>query len=151
MTPREHVMMAQSIFLDTAPIIYLVERHTRYFEAIRPVFNRFDAEEAMAVVTPVTLAECLVHPLRNQDDRLADAFNVILSSGHPTLMVDLDAIVGRLAASLRVQYGVTLTDALQLTAAIEAECDLFLTNDRRLQRVVEITVATVDDLVATRP
>jgi len=37
----------------------------------------------------------------------------------------------------------SLTDALQLAVAIDANCDSFLTNDIELKRVVELNVITI--------
>ncbi len=32
----------QNIFLDTAPLIYFVEKHPEYISRLQPVFERFD-------------------------------------------------------------------------------------------------------------
>lgn len=42
-------------------------------------------------------------------------------------MVDIDALLGRQAAELRAIHNLALTDWLQLSASIAAECDAFLT------------------------
>ena len=39
-----------------------------------------------------------------------------------------------------------LTDALQVAVAIRENCQAFLTNDRRLARVTELSVLVLDDL-----
>jgi predicted nucleic acid-binding protein len=148
MTAIERLAGASTVFLDTAPVIYLVEGNPRYIAALRPLFERIDAGDAEAVVTPITLAECLVHPLRRGDRALTDTFGRLLASGHPTLMVDIDALIGRRAAELRATHNLTLTDSLQLSASIAAECDVFLTNDRRLERVNEARVIVLDDMLS---
>lgn len=146
MTPTDRLAAATTVFLDTAPVIYFIEGNPRYLAPLRPLFDRFDRGDAEAVVTPITLAECLVHPLRRGDQDPADVFGRLLASGHPTLMVDIDALIGRRAAEMRAMHNLTLTDSLQLSAAIAAECDAFLTNDRRLQRIPEARVIIIDDL-----
>ena len=52
----------RKVFLDTAPIIYFVEKHPEYFAAANEVFRLIDAGRIGAVTSPITLAECLVHP-----------------------------------------------------------------------------------------
>lgn len=52
------------LFLDTAPVIYLVEKHPTYFDRVAAIFQAIDGGQVGAVTSPVTLAECLVHPLR---------------------------------------------------------------------------------------
>jgi hypothetical protein len=62
-TPAQtRLSTARRVFLDTAPVIYYVEGNTRYVAALDPLFRRLDAGALEAVSSPVTLAECLVHP-----------------------------------------------------------------------------------------
>lgn len=55
---------AHRIFLDSAPVIYLIEKHPIYWPVLTPIFDRFATGETVAVTSPVTLAECLVLPMR---------------------------------------------------------------------------------------
>jgi predicted nucleic acid-binding protein len=43
-------------------------------------------------------------------------------------------------------YNLTLPDALQVAAALQAQCDGFLTNDSALGRVTELRVLLLNDL-----
>ncbi|MGA1844796.1 MAG: type II toxin-antitoxin system VapC family toxin [bacterium] len=52
------------LFLDTAPLIYFVEKHPTYAKHLRPVFDRIDKGKLSAFTSPITLAECLVQPCR---------------------------------------------------------------------------------------
>ena len=52
------------IFLDTAPLVYFIEKNERYLAAVRLVFERIDQGLLSAVTSPITLAECLVLPYR---------------------------------------------------------------------------------------
>jgi hypothetical protein len=52
------------LFLDTAPVIYLVEKNPDYLALVSDIFRRIDDGQVGAVTSPVTLAECLVHPFR---------------------------------------------------------------------------------------
>lgn len=149
MTPVQQLDAARHIFLDTAPVIYFVEANPRYLAVVEPIFSRIDAGSLLAASSPVTLAECLVHPLRNGNAALADSFVSLLGEAGPTKFVYLDGTVAHLAAELRASHGLTLTDAFQLAAAATAGCDLFLTNDAALKRVQTPAVITLDDLLET--
>ena len=50
------------VFLDTAPVIYYVEKNPKYFDVVNRIFEGIDAGEWEAITTPVTLAESLVVP-----------------------------------------------------------------------------------------
>jgi predicted nucleic acid-binding protein len=147
MSPQERLASAARIFLDTAPVIYFLEANAIYFPAIEPVFRRLDEGSLLAVTSPVTLAECLIHPLRDGNMALADKFATLLIGGPSTVMMPIDAECGRAAAQLRASYKLTLTDAIQLAVASAAGCDLFVTNDADLIRVPHPSVVTLDQLL----
>jgi hypothetical protein len=50
------------LFLDSAPVIYFVERNPQYFDLARAFFERINEGTLIGVASPVTLAECLVRP-----------------------------------------------------------------------------------------
>ena len=54
----------QRLFLDTAPAIYFLERHPAYFARMEAFFRIRRDRKIVIVTSPVTLAECLVHPFR---------------------------------------------------------------------------------------
>lgn len=144
-------MSARRLLLDTAPVIYFVEDHRTYAEMLKPVFDRLDARTLVAVTTPVTLAECLIHPLRGGDSELVRRFTELLTAGPGTEFASLESEIGAMAAALRERYDLTLLDAFQCAAALHHECDLVLTNDLMLKRVREISVLTLDELNASTP
>ena len=45
MTITEHLQGAQRLFLDTAPVIYFVEKNLAYIERFKPVFALIDSGE----------------------------------------------------------------------------------------------------------
>jgi predicted nucleic acid-binding protein len=135
-----------AMFLDTAPIVYLLEKNTTYFERVRLIFEHIDTGQIRAVTSPVTLAECLVVPFRRQDELLRQAFISFIAHGNHTRFVTIDEQTGTFAADLRARYNLNLPDALQVASAIGAGCDTFFTNDLQLKRVVELRVLVLDEL-----
>lgn len=134
------------LFLDSAPVIYYVERNPNYIALARAVFQRIDSGVLPAVTSPVTLAECLVLPVRQGALVLQQDFVDLIVSGRNTRFVPIDDLCGRRAAELRARYNLSLTDALQFAVALETGCDAFLTNDLDLRRVTELRVLALDDL-----
>jgi predicted nucleic acid-binding protein len=134
------------LFLDTAPVIFYVERNPAFIAVVDLVFDRIDAGTLQAVTSPVTLAECLVVPLRLGKMQLQQDFTDLIVSGANVTFVPLDAAIGQQAAELRARYNLRLGDALQIAAALAAGCDAFLTNDLGLKRVQEIAVIVVVEL-----
>jgi predicted nucleic acid-binding protein len=111
-----------SLFLDTAPVIYLVEDNPRHLDVVHEIFQYIDRGRVSAVTSLVTLAECLVHPLRLGLSSLKQDFIDVVVNGTNTIFFNIDQRVGEAAADLRVKYSLRLPDALQIAAALSAGC-----------------------------
>jgi predicted nucleic acid-binding protein len=136
------------IFLDTAPVIYYVEKNRNYLQKVRVVFERLDDGSLTGVASPVTLSECLVLPFRLEKPDVAQAFIQMLSNNSSTTFVVIEDQIACQAADLRARYNLTLSDAFQAAAAIASDCDAFLTNDDALKRVTELNVIVLDEVEA---
>lgn len=60
------------VCIDTAPIIYFIEKNTKYLNILRPVFVEIDSGNIEAITSTITLLEVLVHPLRIGNESLAE-------------------------------------------------------------------------------
>lgn len=134
-----------SLFLDTAPVIYFVERNPRFVNLVDPIFERLETD-ITAVVSPITLAECLVGAIRLGSENLEQAFVDVLQQDE-VMFVEINPVIAREGARIRVRYNLQLPDALQVATALNANCDAFLTNDDALKRVTELRVLVVNELV----
>jgi predicted nucleic acid-binding protein len=142
-TALEH---ASRLFLDTAPVIYFIEKHPSFTSLTTAIFDGIDSGRWQAVTSPITLAETLVIPCRDNLVQLQRDFVDLIVSGANTICVSIDPSVGAEAAALRAKYNLTLTDAIQIAVAMNASCDVFLTNDGHLGRVTEIPVLILSNL-----
>ncbi|MCX7755834.1 MAG: PIN domain-containing protein [Anaerolineales bacterium] len=139
-------MHIRRIFLDTAPVIYFVEGHPVFAAAVEKIFQRLQRHEWTAVVSPITLAECLVLPLQSKNKRLAELFRAALVQGAGVEFCLIDDVAAEMAAELRARYRLTLADSMQVAVALVNGCEAFLTNDEHLRRVQEIPVWLVSEL-----
>ena len=145
MTPANLLRGVRRLFLDTAPVIYLVENNPMYRQRVQAVFELVDAGSIEVVTSPITLSECLVHPFRLQQTEAVDQFRELLVSGPNVTFVVIDQFIAEKAAQLRAQFNLTLPDALQAATALLAGCDAILTNDPVIKRVTELNVLVLDD------
>ena len=137
----ERLQSVARLFLDTAPIVYYVEKIPW-----PPDRQQIDVGTLTAVTSPVTLAECLVSPIRLGLTTLRQDFLDLIHGGSNTVFVPFGADTARLAAELRVRYNLSLPDAFQVAAAMEGGCDAFLTNDMMLKRVTELNVIVLEEV-----
>lgn len=146
MTIADALRTVTRLFLDTAPVIYYVERNPVYSARVDDIFDRIDAGNPVAVTSAITLAECLVVPIRQGLVAAQQDFTDLIVTGANVTFVVLDAPIARTAAELRARYNLALGDAFQVAAALAAGCDALLTNDHGLLRVRELTILVLDDL-----
>jgi predicted nucleic acid-binding protein len=129
-----------SLFLDTAPVIYYVEKNPIYLERVKEIFGRLDKGSLTAVTSPVTLSEALVHPMRQKLAAQQQDFVDLIVAGRSVRFVPIECAAAIRAAELRAKYNLSLTDALQISTALTGSCEAFLTNDFRLKKVSEIRI-----------
>jgi predicted nucleic acid-binding protein len=120
------------VALDTAIFIYLIEEHPAYLPKIVPLFEAIADGRLKAVTSALTLLETLVIPLRTNNLELAEQYEKILTHSLNLKLVELSIPVLRTAAKLRAVTKTRTPDAIQLAAAIHADCTSFLTNDRKM-------------------
>jgi predicted nucleic acid-binding protein len=124
-----------AVAFDTAVFIYFIEEESRYLPLIAPLFEEADSGKRELVTSAVTLLEVLVVPYRAGDVQLAERYELLLTRSRGVRMVDITRDQLRAAAQLRAATGMKTPDALQIAAALSAECLTFLTNDRGLPGV----------------
>lgn len=146
MTVADPLADVNRLFLDTAPFIYFVEKHSTYLDRCREIFQRINAGEIIGVSSVITLTEVLPVPIRDGDNQIEKAYrNILLNSRNFSLIVIGNSVAER-AARLRARYRLRTSDALQIASALIAGCDAFLTNDRGLVRVTDLKILVIDDL-----
>jgi predicted nucleic acid-binding protein len=134
------------LFLDTAPVIYFVEQHPKYFAAVREVFKLLQNSFLVGVASPITLAECLVRPYSLGQTQLQQNFIELLTDNNNIefVLIDKQNVILE-AAQIRGRYNIQLPDAFQIAVALAARCDVFLTNDAILKRITELRVLVLED------
>ncbi len=135
----------KKIFLDTAPIIYYLQFNPEWTQRTVNYFDFYFVNGYEFVTSVITYSEFLTQPFRKKDYAAVNKFKNFLTY-LSCKIVRINLPVAHLSAKLRAKYGFLRTpDALQLASAIVSGCSRFLTNDRRLKQVSEITVVTLED------
>jgi predicted nucleic acid-binding protein len=127
------------VYLDSAPLIYLIEDVDPFAAALEA---RLAAPDMFQVCSDLTRMECRVKPIRDEEDALLFAFDDYFAEVI-TEVIPLSRGVMDQATLLRARYGFKTPDAIHLAASIVGDCDLFLTNDHRLDRCTEIAVEAI--------
>ncbi|MCX5895968.1 MAG: PIN domain-containing protein [Proteobacteria bacterium] len=135
-----------TIFVDTAPIIYFIEAHPQFGPLVKEVVNAVQSGKLRAFSSVLTLAEVLPKPIAAGDEKLAKTFAEFLKHGRNFSLVEISSNLAESAGKLRGQYSFLRTiDAVQFAVAIDLGVDAFLTNDKKLKRVKGIDVIVLND------
>ena len=127
------------VYLDTVPVIYLVEEVPNYAELVD---RRVSVADVIQVASDLTRMECWVKPLREGNTALLQDYDDYFAEVVEETVVLSRAVIDR-ATDIRACYGFRTPDALHLAAAVVSGCDVFLTNDYRLNRFPDIAMDVI--------
>lgn len=137
----------RKIGLDTSVFIFHLEENPKYLKLVEPIFLWIEGPKARAVTSTITMLELLVRPYQLSDiDRVNKLYSLLSTYPHldwiaPTLEI------ADLAARLRAEYNLRTPDALQAASALASQAPGFISNDAVFQRVTELEVLILDDLL----
>ena len=126
----------ERVYLDTAPVIYTVEQSPEYAAAVD---RRLAATDIVRVASDLTRLECRVKPIRDGNQELLKDYDDYFREAVAEVVMLSREVIDR-ATAIRAQYGLKTPDAIHLAAAVVSGCDVFLTNDHRLDRFPHITI-----------
>ena len=67
----------KTVSVDTSPIIFFIEEHPIDAPVVDPFFEAVSRGEIQLVTSTVTLLELLVHPIRHDDEHLAQRYKAL--------------------------------------------------------------------------
>lgn len=140
-----------SVALDTPLFIYFIEKHPRYANPLRTLFQAVATGEIQALASELVILETLVKPYRDDRPELARDYEAILSRSKGLTLINISRRVLRTAALLRARHTLRTADAIHLASCVVSGCRTFLTNDRRFPRSANISasisIVQLDDLI----
>jgi predicted nucleic acid-binding protein len=142
----EELTNINTIFIDTAPVIYYIEAHPQFGPLAKEVVISFQSGNMNAFSSVITLTEVLPKPIENGDERLARKFAEFLKHGKNLNMIEISEGIAEAAGGLRGRYTfLKAIDAIQISAALDVGADVFLTNDKKLKQIKEIKILVLAD------
>jgi len=123
------------IFFDTNLFIYLLEDAGERGTRVANLVERLSERRDELLTSTLTLAEVLVKPLAQGDHAWAGRYEKLLGTPGVTVL-SFDRPSARIYAQLRQDKTLKPPDAIQLSCAAAAKCDLFITNDTRLSQKI---------------
>ena len=134
------------VYVDTAPIIYTVERHADYESLLLPLWTAVENQTLRVVTSELTLLETLVKPLRDGDTLLARDYEMLLTATRLRLQ-PITAQILKDAAQIRATAKLKTPDAIHAATALALGCVQFITNDDGFRKVSPLPVIILKDLL----
>ncbi len=128
------------VYLDTNALIGILEKAEKLDEAQNLLVEDINSGELEAVTSELALAECLVKPITDRDEALIKDYMWLLAVDSRFLRVmpvTRDVILE--AARIRAGSGIKLPDAIHVATANLADCNAFVSNDKRLAAATAMT------------
>ncbi len=88
----------KNLGLDTAPVIYFVEKHPRYDALVTEIFRRIDNGIIVGITSVITFTEVLVQPIRRDDANLQQEYSALLLNSADFETMPIDAETAKRAA-----------------------------------------------------
>ena len=130
----------KSVYFDTNIFIYLLEHHSYLGEVCLSIVQSAVDKELDGYSGDLVMAELLVKPLKDNNARAVKAVKDLFSQETRIELLPHKRSTFETAALLRANYKIKLPDALHIATAIENHIEVFLTNDREIPSIPEITV-----------
>lgn len=138
--------VSNQVFLDTSPIIYLIENNPSFYSKVSSYLATVIEKDAAISTSVISIAEFGVKPKRLNKPGLIDEMEEMLGILQVKI-IEINREIAELSSSIRAKYPTIKNfDSLQLSSAILSNCSEFLTNDKALKVVTEINVRIVDEL-----
>ncbi|MFN5969603.1 MAG: type II toxin-antitoxin system VapC family toxin [Microcystis sp.] len=141
-----NLLKNQVVGLDTAPLIYFIEKNSLYYSRVQPFFSLVAQRHFQVVTSVITVVEVLVYPLRMGNLELAQQYRDILSNQAELSVLPVTETIAEQAAQLRATYNLRTPDAIQLATALNQKASFFLTNDNRLPQLETLQILMLNSL-----
>ena len=129
------------VLLDSAPIIYTLEKHPEFMERFRGLLQAYADGAVRIAISTVTVAEVISGPLRHGHDVVAKRYEKELAAFE---VVPVSLEIAITAARLRATPRLRLHDALIAATALEIGAAALVTHDRDFSRLEGLRILTGD-------
>lgn len=123
------------VYWDTMLFIYLLEAHPAFGPRVQAVHQALTQQGAKLCTSVFTVGEILTMPRKTDDQKKIDLLMDYFEFSGNIQVVPFTIRTAQRYAEIRAKERVLSADAIHLASASEVQADMFMTNDRKLQRL----------------
>lgn len=136
----------QGVVIDTMIFIYLFEDHPDYADICEQIIRWTCEGFFTGIITPITIAEILVKPLKQKRFLVADHYRSAFRSFPNISLSEINADIAFMAGSMKAKYAMLLPDMFQAAMALYFPAHALITNSRAMEKVKEIDIFLLDEI-----
>jgi len=140
-------LAGQRLYIDTNAFIFFLDRHTKYFPVVAPIFEACFNQKTFAITGGLTIAEVMVHPYRYGDAALIAQIKNFFAQKNFLTIVDHPNDLLDMSAMLAGQRKMKLIDAIHVATAQKSRCNYFLTNDHGIKSSDSLEIIQLDNFL----
>lgn len=142
-------LQGNRIYIDTNIWIYALEGYSEFRADLMQFFEQIQTGALMGITSELTLAELLVKPCRGGNLEQQALYKKAIANRQNVWVVPVfrDLLID--AATIRGSTQLKLPDAIHAATALRSECTTFLTNDRQFQKLTDIPIVLISEVVAS--
>jgi predicted nucleic acid-binding protein len=135
------------LYVDTNIFVYALEDLAPWNQSAQSVLQLIDSAQATGITSELTLAECLVKPLRDGNSQIAQVYLDAVQNRPSMAAAPVSRTILIEAAQLRAtRPSLKTPDAIHLATGAQHSCDFFVTNDSRFRGVSSIQLLLLSEL-----
>ena len=143
-------LQGKRVYFDSNVFIYLVEGFPEFADALNDIRFSLRSGQCQVFSSELTLCETLVVPFRGENAELVQVYRQLLEeSGAVTLVPTTRNIYVR-ASFYRAQMGLRTPDAIHVASAVQAGCQIFLSNDNAIRVPKDIELLRLEKSALTK-
>jgi predicted nucleic acid-binding protein len=78
---------------------------------------------------------------------ISEKYKLILQNFPNLEIKPLDDEITEIVSSIRAEYNINIPDAIQIVTAIYLKADVFITNDFQVQKIPEIEISLLENML----
>ena len=121
------------VYLDSNIVITILEYTVPLNRPQKRFIDALETGQLTGVSSHLTLAECLVKPMRESNEQAIEAVLQFLENQEHVELLPVSRDILVKAAEIRAVSGTKLPDAIHLASAVAAGCQTFLSDDKGIR------------------
>lgn len=121
------------VYLDSNVVITILEHTAPLNRPQKKFIVALETGQVTGISSHLTLAECLVKPMRESNEQAIEAVLQFLEHQEHIELLPVSRDILVKAAQIRAVSGTKLPDAIHLASAVAAGCDTFLSDDKGIR------------------